>query len=162
MGVHADLLEPCWCTAQLLPLLDLPRQSSTFGLPLESHGSQSPLHLLPVRLLGLGYCQCTKESIQTVGTRHTFQQKDISSTAVANPGQPEDYPDRPGRRPSRGWLVYVDYLWCQKRMLISMTDGMARKIHYTCDLYFVSDLSLSLLVVANSRLGLDVGPYNWI
>ena len=47
-------------------------------------------------------------------------------------------------------------------MLIIVTDGIARKIHYTCDLYFVSALSFSKLVMANSMLGIDLGPCHWI
>ena len=138
MGLYVNLLEPGRCAAQLLPLFNLPSQSPTFGLPLESYCSESPLHLLPVRVLGLGYRQRTKESIQTVGARYPIQQENISPIAMARPRQSKDHPDRPGRCSSGGWLVYVDHLGVLESILISSIDGMARKIHYTCDLYFVS------------------------
>ena len=115
MGLHANLLEPCRCTAQLLSLLNLPSQPSTFGLPLEPYCLESPLHILPVRLLGLGYHQLAEESIQTVGTRYSFQKDDVPPIAMARTRQSKDYPDRPRGRSSGGWLVYVRYLLRFKR-----------------------------------------------
>lgn len=43
-----------------------------------------------------------------------------------------------------GWCMMI-MLWYLESMLIILTDGKARKIHYTCDLYFVSALSIRRL-----------------
>lgn len=143
MGVHANLLESCRGTTQLLSLRNLLSQSSTLRIPLESGCFESPLHLLPVRLLGLGHRQCAKESIQTVGTWYSFQQESIPPIAMARPSQSKNYPDRPGCLSSGGWLVYVDHSYGSwESTLINLADGKARKIHYTCDLYFVGTRSL--------------------
>ena len=58
----------------------------------------------------MGYGECAKESIQTVGTRYSFEQEDISPIAVARSGESKDDPDRPGGRSFSRWLVYVDGL----------------------------------------------------
>jgi len=57
VGFHAHFLESGRCTAELLPLYDLPGEPCPFGLPLESLRSRSIIRLLSVHVLDLGYNQ---------------------------------------------------------------------------------------------------------
>ena len=47
-----------------------------------------------------------------------------------------------------GWCTLIIFSGLES-LLIRLTDGKARKIHYTCDLYFVSGFSSSAPVLAD-------------
>ena len=55
MGIHAYILEHGRCASQLLSLHDLSSKPRAIGIPLESYSSDFTLHIVPFRVLGVGY-----------------------------------------------------------------------------------------------------------
>lgn len=82
MGLHAHLLEPRWCTPQLLSLHSIHRQPRPCRVPLEPLPSDPPLHHLPVCVLDLGHGKLAKEHVQSTGKGRGIEPKDIPAITL--------------------------------------------------------------------------------
>ena len=105
MGLHAHLLEPGWCSYELLPLYPLSRVSRPIYLSLESTGTVGARGNVPVYVLGVGYSQQPEEHVprSTEGPYSSSQVFPSASMEIYR--EPRQDPHKDGRSHSLQWLV---------------------------------------------------------
>ena len=133
MGLHAYLLESGWRTSLLLSLHSIHRQPRSFRISLANLGSGASVHHLLVRLLDLGHSKQPKEHVSTERLSLNYRGRLLRILCSSRQEQAIRSCAMGGVSFSPLFLrtVFSEYV-----LTLLITDGKARKIHYTCDLFF--------------------------